>query len=104
MGLVRDCDTRATAYCILGGVKETFAQLSRERRTDIDRLVEEILRFGLSGVARPELLETLRASAIGSWRRRIFFAPTRLTCQSQKPNSRRRRVAFYDLDGTLVGR
>src|SRR5215813_1491741 len=63
MGLVRDCDTRTNAYCILGGVKETIAQLSRQTPPDIDRLVEEILRFGLSGVARPELLETLRASA-----------------------------------------
>ncbi len=64
MGLVRECDTRTTAYCILGGVKETIAQLSRHAPPDIDRLVEEILRFGLSGVARPELLETLRASVI----------------------------------------
>jgi len=63
MGLVRECDTRTNAYCILGGVKETIAQLSRQTPPDIDRLVEEILRFGLSGVARPELLETLRGSA-----------------------------------------
>ncbi|HEV3110224.1 MAG TPA: TetR/AcrR family transcriptional regulator [Candidatus Binataceae bacterium] len=61
MGLVRECDTRTAAYCILGGVKETIVQISREAPPDIDRLVEEILRFGLSGVARPELLETLRA-------------------------------------------
>lgn len=61
MGLVRKCDTRTAAYCILGGVKETIVQISREAPPDIDRLVEEILRFGLSGVARPELLETLRA-------------------------------------------
>ncbi|HEY2104921.1 MAG TPA: TetR/AcrR family transcriptional regulator [Candidatus Binataceae bacterium] len=61
MGLVRQCDTRTAAYCILGGVKETIVQISREAPPDIDRLVEEILRFGLSGVARPELLETLRA-------------------------------------------
>jgi AcrR family transcriptional regulator len=59
MGLVRQCDTRTAAYCILGGVKETIVQISRETPPDIDRLVEEILRFGLSGVARPELLETL---------------------------------------------
>lgn len=60
MGLVRQCDTRTTAYCILGGVKETIVQISREAPPDIDGLVEEILRFGLSGVARPELLATLR--------------------------------------------
>ena len=62
MGLVRDCNTRTAAYCILGGVKETIVQISREAPPDIDGLVEEILRFGLSGVARPELLETLRAA------------------------------------------
>lgn len=62
MGLVRECDTRTAAYCILGGVKETIAQLSRQVPADIDGLVEEILRFGLSGVARPELLETLRGA------------------------------------------
>jgi hypothetical protein len=50
----------------LGGVKETVVQLSRQAPPDIDSLVEEILRFGLSGVARPELLETLRANAIQS--------------------------------------
>jgi AcrR family transcriptional regulator len=64
MGLVRQCDTRTAAYCILGGVKETIAQLSRQAPPDIDGLVEEILRFGLSGVARPELLDTLGANAI----------------------------------------
>lgn len=66
MGLVRQCDTHTAAYCILGGVKETVVQLSRQAPPDIDSLVEEILRFGLSGVARPELLETLRANAIQS--------------------------------------
>ncbi len=63
MGLVRECDTRTAAYCILGGIKETIVQISRQTPPDIDGLVEEILRFGLSGVARPELLETLRVSA-----------------------------------------
>jgi AcrR family transcriptional regulator len=66
MGLVRQCDTHTAAYCILGGVKETVVQLSRQTPPDIDGLVEEILRFGLSGVARPELLETLRGNAIQS--------------------------------------
>ncbi len=63
MGLVRPCDTRTNAYCILGGVKEIIVQISRDTPGDIDVLVEEILRFGLSGVARPELLATLRAGA-----------------------------------------
>jgi AcrR family transcriptional regulator len=63
MELVRDCDTRAVAYCILGGIKEVVGQASRHRRRDISKLVEEILGFGLRGVARPELLAGLRASA-----------------------------------------
>jgi AcrR family transcriptional regulator len=58
MRLVRRCDTRITAYCILGGIKEVVGQLARERRRDIGVLVEEILDFGLKGVARPELFET----------------------------------------------
>jgi AcrR family transcriptional regulator len=62
MGLVRQCDTRTAAYCILGGVKEIIVQISRSAPPDIDVLVEEILRFGLAGVARPELLDTLRSA------------------------------------------
>jgi AcrR family transcriptional regulator len=60
MRLVRQCDTRAVAYCILGGIKEVVGQASRIRRRDIGRLAEEILDFGLRGVARPELLAGLR--------------------------------------------
>jgi AcrR family transcriptional regulator len=60
MRLVRDCDTRVAAYCILGGIKEVVGQASRHRRRDISKLVEEILNFGLQGVARPELLAGLR--------------------------------------------
>jgi AcrR family transcriptional regulator len=56
MNLVRQCDTRAVSYCILGGVKEAIAQLSRDRRRHPGSLAEEILDFGLRGVARPELL------------------------------------------------
>jgi AcrR family transcriptional regulator len=56
MNLVRRCDTRVAACCILGGIKEVVAQSSRARRRDIPRLAEEILDFGLRGVARPELI------------------------------------------------
>jgi len=63
MNLVRRCDTRAVAYCILGGIKEVVGQLSSHRRRDIGPLVEEILDFGLRGVARPELLAGLRHGA-----------------------------------------
>jgi len=60
MSLVRECDTRAVAYCILGGIKEVVGQASRIRRRNIGALAEEILDFGLRGVARPELLTGLR--------------------------------------------
>jgi len=56
MGLVRRCDTHTVAGCILGVVKEEVGQLSRRRRQDIEAIVEEMLTFGLRGVARPELL------------------------------------------------
>jgi AcrR family transcriptional regulator len=61
MGLVRNSDTRAVSYAILGGIKEVIAMLSRSNDPDIPALVEEILRFGLSGVARPELLKFVQA-------------------------------------------
>jgi AcrR family transcriptional regulator len=59
MGLVRRCDTRAVSYCILGGIKEVVGQVQHERRRDIGALAQEILDFGLRGVARPELLSEL---------------------------------------------
>jgi AcrR family transcriptional regulator len=60
MNLVRNCDTRTAAFCILGGIKEVVGQASRHRRRDISKLAEEILDFGLRGVAQPELLAGLQ--------------------------------------------
>lgn len=57
MNLVRKSDTRTIAYCILGAIKEMVSLLSRTPKADTSALVEEILDFGLRGVARPELLE-----------------------------------------------
>ena len=62
MNLVRNSDTRAVSYAILGGIKEVVGMLSRSDDPDIAALVEEILGFGLRGVARPELFE-VRTSA-----------------------------------------
>src|SRR5580658_931779 len=59
MSLVRKCDTRAVSYCILGGIKEVVGVLSRTRSKDTETLVQEILDFGLRGVARPELLQAI---------------------------------------------
>jgi AcrR family transcriptional regulator len=61
MNLVRNSNTRATSYAILGGIKEVIGMLSRSRATDTSEFVEEILDFGLRGVARPELLKFIRA-------------------------------------------
>ncbi len=61
--LVRGCDTRAVSYCILGGIKEVVGVLARERPRETGRLVQEILDFGLRGVARPELLEAINRNA-----------------------------------------
>jgi AcrR family transcriptional regulator len=62
MNLVRPCDTRVAACCILGGIKEVVLQASRARRRDIASLAEEILNFGLRGVARPELMAVVSAT------------------------------------------
>ena len=59
MRLVRESDTKIVSYCILGGIKEAIGLLARESRRPVEPLVEEILNFGLSGVARPELIASL---------------------------------------------
>ena len=61
MQLVRKCDTRAVSYCILGGIKEVVGVLAHTPARDADKLVQEILDFGLRGVARPELLQAIDA-------------------------------------------
>jgi AcrR family transcriptional regulator len=58
MKLVRSCDTRVAAHCILGGIKEVIGQFSHAGTRDIEATVDEILAFGLRGVARPELLQS----------------------------------------------
>ena len=62
MQLVRRSDTRAIAYCILGAIKEVVGLLSRSAAADTEQLVEEVLDFGLRGVARPELLKAVKWS------------------------------------------
>lgn len=66
MNLVRKCDTRAVSYCILGGIKELVGVLSRTRSQDTDLIVQEILDFGLRGVARAELLDAIDREALNS--------------------------------------
>ncbi len=75
MGLVRECDTETVARCIMGAVKEMVGQLSRRRRHDIAAIAEEVLNFGLRGVARPELLGAGRiASGVAAEGERLWHA------------------------------
>jgi len=74
MNLVRGSDTRAIAHCILGAIKEVVGLLSRGQVADSSGLVEEILDFGLRGVARPELLEAPRAEGEAASKRVFFVA------------------------------
>jgi AcrR family transcriptional regulator len=74
MNLVRKTDTSAIAYCILGAIKEMIGLLSRGGGGDTDSLVQEILDFGLRGVARPELL-VVAATENEALRERLFVGP-----------------------------
>lgn len=55
LGLVRPCDPPIAAACILGAVKEAIAQLVERPRAgdEIERVIEQILAFGLHGVLEP---------------------------------------------------
>ena len=75
MQLVRQTNTRAIAYCILGAIKEVVGLLSRDGEADTSKLVEEILDFGLRGVARPELLESVAMNSETIHESDFFSAP-----------------------------
>jgi len=75
MNLVRKTDTHAIAYCILGAIKETIGLLSRGGEADTTTLVEEILEFGLCGVARPELLKAAASHVEPGQETGFLFAP-----------------------------
>lgn len=73
MSLVRKSNTRVTSYAILGGVKEVIGMMSRSREIEPARFVEEILDFGLRGVARPELLKFIGPRGEGADTEPAFF-------------------------------
>lgn len=52
LGLVRKCDTKVTARCILGCVKEVINLFSSEKEviSQFDSILDEVLSFGLQGV------------------------------------------------------
>jgi AcrR family transcriptional regulator len=52
MALVRPCDRRIVAACILGSVKEVMARVTSEanQAPDLDVVVDEVVNFGLRGI------------------------------------------------------
>jgi AcrR family transcriptional regulator len=52
MRLVRPCNTRLTAYSIIGAVKEVVYQItsSQDTHPPVDELVQELLDFGMEGI------------------------------------------------------
>jgi AcrR family transcriptional regulator len=52
MALVRPCDRRIVADCILGSIKEVMARVTSEagQAPDLDLVVNEVVNFGLRGI------------------------------------------------------
>lgn len=57
MGLIRPCNADVVAACVLGAVKEVVEGLARRgaENVDPDAIAEEIVQFGLRGVAASSL-------------------------------------------------
>ena len=52
MNLVRPCNTRVTAYSMIGAVKEVVLQITSEGQTQppVDELVQDLIEFGIRGL------------------------------------------------------
>jgi AcrR family transcriptional regulator len=52
MALVRPCDRRIVASCILGSIKEVMARLTLDasQAPDLEVVVDEVVNFGLRGI------------------------------------------------------
>ena len=52
LGLVRKCNTKITACCILGCMKEAInlALLDQDPMSQLDSVLDEVLNFGLQGI------------------------------------------------------
>jgi AcrR family transcriptional regulator len=52
MALVRPCDRRIVAACILGSIKEVMARVTSQagQAPDLDLVVDEVVNFGLRGI------------------------------------------------------
>ncbi len=67
--LVRACNTRIAASCLLGSIKEVTAQILRrpqDWQSNRDLLVDEILRFALQGLF---VSTTTSSPGFGDWSR-----------------------------------
>ncbi len=65
LGLVRPCDARVMARCVVGSLKEVLLSLLLRQdleRTDTEALARELLAFSAQGLLRPEL----RAEALAT--------------------------------------
>ncbi len=56
LDLVRPCDTRLTAYSLMGAVREVVHQMTiaPTKETDVERTVQELLAFGLRAVLKDD--------------------------------------------------
>ncbi len=64
MDLVRPCNTRVTAYSMIGAVKEVVLQVTSEGQTQppVDDLVQDLIEFGIRGLltsSQAHLVETV---------------------------------------------
>ena len=57
-GLVRKCNTKVTACCILGCVKEVVNLIGSDAEaiSQLDWILDEVLSFGLQGVLTPRMV------------------------------------------------
>ena len=70
MKLVRPCNTRLTAYSIIGAVKEVVFQLtsSEEPQPSVEHLVQDLMEFGMGGILAGSQASLLGTGARpGSW-------------------------------------
>ena len=54
-GLVRECDPKVIACCVLGSMKEVVNHIlsDAEATSQVDRILDEVLNFGLQGIFSP---------------------------------------------------
>ncbi len=71
MNLVRPCNTRVTAYSMIGAVKEVVLQVTSEGQSQppTEELVQDLIEFGIRGLltsSQAHLVESARRPGAGS--------------------------------------